>query len=424
MEKTSPKLFNPCDLCVVGLFLQFAGSAELSGLDDTSSESSNVCSQSEKVVENKTKSSILHVSVLRPNAMQDEPPYKRGFEDSGQNTSDEDQDDLPYDHDLGSPYFNQTASSEGNTSSDGRETVHASPDGPGLLEFTTTDRDDIGGRLVSTERNAAKPATSPHKDTSKQDKPFDAYKPSDVAPSCPSPADINQLLLRHFSREELLRPGRLIEAETLPEVSLLESMDDTVLSRAPTHKSTTTDNHSEIPACDSEICKSTNSSLENEAERKIDNVTSAADSIASSRDSTWSSRDNSDVVKRERSEEDDEVQRVPLVYTRSFGDLKYGQGQVHYPLPDFSKVAPKVKIPKAQSGSPRPVPRSPSTMHRAQSSPGMLELISRVLEDSVQQPEKPYVFKDEDKQTPPALVHHLQVGNLADLLALHSIQYM
>uniref|UniRef100_A0A8D3CZJ9 AKNA domain-containing protein n=1 Tax=Scophthalmus maximus TaxID=52904 RepID=A0A8D3CZJ9_SCOMX len=388
--------------------VHLSGSAELSGLDDTSSESSNVCSQSEKVVENKTKSSILHVSVLRPNAMQDEPPYKRGFEDSGQNTSDEDQDDLPYDHDLGSPYFNQTASSEGNTSSDGRETVHASPDGPGLLEFTTTDRDDIGGRLVSTERNAAKPATSPHKDTSKQDKPFDAYKPSDVAPSCPSPADINQLLLRHFSREELLRPGRLIEAETLPEVSLLESMDDTVLSRAPTHKSTTTDNHSEIPACDSEICKSTNSSLENEAERKIDNVTSAADSIASSRDSTWSSRDNSDVVKRERSEEDDEVQRVPLVYTRSFGDLKYGQGQVHYPLPDFSKVAPKVKIPKAQSGSPRPVPRSPSTMHRAQSSPGMLELISRVLEDSVQQPEKPYVFKDEDKQTPPALVHHLQ----------------
>uniref|UniRef100_A0A7N6FAC8 Protein AKNAD1 n=1 Tax=Anabas testudineus TaxID=64144 RepID=A0A7N6FAC8_ANATE len=47
-------------------------------------------------------------------------------------------------------------------------------------------------------------------------------------------------------------------------------------------------------------------------------------------------------------------------------------------------------------------------MHRAQSSPGMLEVISRVLEDSILPSEKPYVFKHEDKQTPPALVHHLQ----------------
>uniref|UniRef100_A0A4W6E7N2 AKNA domain-containing protein n=1 Tax=Lates calcarifer TaxID=8187 RepID=A0A4W6E7N2_LATCA len=319
-------------------------------------------------------------------------------------SDDEDQEDLPYDGDLGSPYFNQKAGTEGNMSSDGRETINASPDVPGPLELSTADRDDTSERLDSVEHNAQKPATVLREDANtKQDDFIDASKPGEVAPSCPSAADINQLLLRHFSQEELLRHGRLIEAETLPEVSLLESMDDTVFSWAPTHNSTINSDHSENPACNSEINQSfcsdrtdekihstsKNSSLEEEAEGKTDNVTSATD------------------TKQETSEEDHQVQRVPLVRTRSFSEMKYGQGQVHYPLPDFSKVAPKVKIPKAPSGPARPVHQSPSTMHRAQSSPGMLEVISRVLEDSVQPSEKPYVFKDEEKQTPPALVDHL-----------------
>ncbi|XP_071348403.1 protein AKNAD1-like [Trachinotus anak] len=400
--------------------IHLSGSAVLSALDDTSSESSSVTSHSERVVENKTKSSILHVSAQRPNTMQDEPPLKRGYEDQGHDTSDEDQEDLPYDGNLGSPYFNQTAGSEGNTSSDSRETVHA--DGPGLLGLTTTDGVGTSESLVSVEHNEDA--------STKQDNCFDASKPSEVFPSCPGPGDINQLLLRHFSQEELLRPGRLIEAETLPEVSLLESMDDTVLSWGPTHNSTAVNsNQSENPACNSEVnqsalsertdekshaaSKHSSESLEEEVERNIDNVTSPADSTASSCASIaskQSSGDNSgvDVVKQEKSEEDDQVQRVPLVRTRSFSEMKYGQGQVHYRLPDFSKVAPKVKIPKAPSGPARPAPQSPNIMHRALSSPGMLEVISRVLEDSVQPSEKPYVFKDEEKHTPPALVHHLQ----------------
>ncbi|XP_045907963.1 uncharacterized protein LOC123972488 [Micropterus dolomieu] len=401
-----------------------AGSAELSPLDVTSSESSIVSSQSERVVGSKTSSSsILHVSAQRPNTMQDEIPLNQRYEDPEQNTSDEDQDDLPYDGDLGSLYFNQAANSESSMSSDGRETVHASPNVPGLLECHTRDRDDTIEHLVSAE----KPATLSQEDANtKQDNLFDASKPSEVAPSCPYPADINQLLLRHFSQEELLWTGRLIEAETLPEVSLLESVDDTVYSWAPTQKSTTLNsNRSESPACNSEknqiICcdrtdekSNTVSREDEEAEREIDNVISAAtDSITSSSASINSkhcSEDTSavDVVKQERAEEEDQVQRAPLVRTRSFSEMKYGQGQVHYKLPDFSKVAPRVKIPKAPSCPARPVPQSPTTMHRAQPSPVMLEVISRVLEDAVQPSEKPYVFKDEDKETPPALVHHLQ----------------
>ncbi len=58
----------------------------------------------------------------------------------------------------------------------------------------------------------------------------------DLAPPVATPiqpADhINDFLLRHFSKEELLNSSRIIDAETLPEMSLMESVDETVRSRA------------------------------------------------------------------------------------------------------------------------------------------------------------------------------------------------
>ncbi|KAK7945709.1 hypothetical protein WMY93_001437 [Mugilogobius chulae] len=91
----------------------------------------------------------------------------------------------------------------------------------------------------------------------------------------------------------------------------------------------------------------------------------------------------------------------------SFSEIKYGQGQVHYPLPDFSKVAPKVKIPKTPKESPKPMP--PSTIHRAHSSPDMLDVVNRVLEDSVFTQERPSLFFDPEESAPPAFVQHLQM---------------
>uniref|UniRef100_A0A3Q1GUI8 Uncharacterized protein n=1 Tax=Acanthochromis polyacanthus TaxID=80966 RepID=A0A3Q1GUI8_9TELE len=293
---------------------------------------------------------------------------------------DEDQEDLPFDGDLGSPYFNQTGSSEENENSDGRCTVHASPELPGVFELLPEDA------------------------SCKQENVLEAAQPSVVALPCPGPADINQVLLRHFSQEELLRPGRLIEAETLPEVSLLESVDDTLFSSAPTYNSAAVrSNHTDSYHEESNIA-SQNASLKEETQKKTDHFTSAAaDNDMSESVSTESNQCSGDVsagaVKEEGAEEDEEVQRVPLLRTRSFIEMKYGQGQVHYPLPDFSKVAPKVKIPKTPSGPTRSVPQCQSTMHRAQSSPMMLDVISRVLEDSVQPSEKPYVFRDDDKHS-------------------------
>lgn len=100
-----------------------------------------------------------------------------------------------------------------------------------------------------------------------------------------------------------------------------------------------------------------------------------------------------------------EVQRSRFSWerTRSCSELKYGQGQVHYPRPDFSKVAPKVKIPKA-NGSSKPGCHT-ALVDRAQTAAAILgkspsscsaDVITRVLEDSVWLTE---IRKDEEKQS-------------------------
>ncbi|KAF7222701.1 microtubule organization protein AKNA isoform X2 [Nothobranchius furzeri] len=361
--------------------IHLSGSSELSALDITS-DSSIVSSKSVNSAERKTESRARSDEAQKANARPNEPSIKQKVEDAAQNTSDEDQEDLPYDGDLRSPYFNHTASSEGN--SEGGHTVHGSPDPICLPELLQEDS-----------------KTKPNKSSK-------SLKPSEVAPLCPDPADIAHLLLRHFSQEELLQSGRLIEAETLPEVSLLESVDDTTLSIAPPH------NRSTVQIKSSQTMSKTESENENfqgTIEREFNDFTSAASVKNKSNSGNLNQIGDisEDVMRQEQAGEDNQVQRVPLVRTRSFGEMKYGQGQVHYPLPDFSKVAPKVRIPKAPSGPVRSIPQSPKTIDRAESSPGMLEVIGRVLEDSIQPSEEPYVFKNNDEPTPAALVHHLQV---------------
>lgn len=348
----------------------------MSALDDSPSESSRSNSNCENVTEGKTGSSKLPMSPQRPNTLQNELPQKPGCGESGGNTSDEDQEDLPYDGDIGSPYFNQTTSSEEN--SDGGNTVHGSPDPPAPLE-------------------------SFHKDANTdEEKSSAASEATGVAKPCSGLTNINHLLLQHFSQEDLLGSGRLIEAETLPEVSLLESVDDTVVSFSASAENLRKQTESFEERSDS---KSNNESSEVKTEMEIDHPTSNAS--ASSNQSIQNA--NADLLELDDKKEDVRIQTVPLMRTRSLGEIKYGQGKVHYRLPDFSKVASKVKIPKAPSGPVKPVPPCSDSVHRAQSSPDILDVISRVLEDFVHPSEKPYVFNANDRQTPSVPLHHLQV---------------
>lgn len=321
--------------------------------------------------------------MLQPSSQH--PNRRLSFDYSGQNTSDEDQEELPYDEDLGTS-CSQSLTSE--ISTDGKESVHTSPDGPGLFEPDTGNKEDVAGGLVPVEQSPEKKATSATADTKKKKREsvFIASKQNDFSPAWPSPADFHQLLLRHFPQEELLQADRLIQAETLPEVSLLESMDDTGCS---------------FSASDSAVLK---------GEEKNSGSEGNGDSKAAVTFSCGGSGDSSVVgaSRQEKAEEDQQIPRVPLVRRRSFGDMKYGQGQVHYPLPDFSKVSAKVKIPKAPSGAARPAPQSVGAVHRTKSSPEVLEVISRILEDSAQISENPQVVADVAR-TPPKPAHHPQV---------------
>ncbi|XP_054622912.1 uncharacterized protein LOC129176666 isoform X2 [Dunckerocampus dactyliophorus] len=306
-------------------------STELSTGDDKSSGSGVV--SSEKLVSHKS-------GILQRHTMQDEETLHQEYEDPGQNTSDEDQEDLPYDEELGSLYFTHMVGSKSNVTSDGKQSTTG---------------------LQSSE-NVDKQATLSQED---------ARKHNDVAPTCICPpVDVNQLLLRHLAREEWLQTGRPIEAETLPEVSLLESVDDILCSP---------------------------SAYNNTA--ALSNISERENSLSKSAHLEEANLDRTNLDYKVC---DVHTQKVPHLH-RSFSDLKYGQGQVHYPLPDFSKVAPKVKIPKGpSSGTARPVP---SPMIKTQSSPGMLELISRVLEDSGRPSENPQHIH---QLTGPTTMHHLQ----------------
>ncbi|XP_053738603.1 uncharacterized protein LOC128769197 isoform X2 [Synchiropus splendidus] len=344
-------------------------SAELSDLEDTSSDSSVDQSQSDVVGQSRGTGSFLPVSAQRADTIQ--VPVTEQREDPGQNTSDEEQEELPYDGHLSSFYFHQTSSPEGNSSSDG--TVQASPDG---VDFATIEKD-----------SEVKPGVSPmlsQKDEGEQ------------------LLDINQVLLRHFSHEQLQLAGRLIEAETLPEVSLLDSATDVLTSRAVT-----------LNSKQAERTPMSGQDLNQHREATDDDR-----SLTAMEEKHFTAREQEEALDATKPDASDEgPPKVSLTRTRSFSDIKYGQGQVHYPRPDFSKVAPKVKIPKAASGPAKPGPPASSTMHRAQSSPGMLDLISRVLEDSVQPSEKPHIFRDPEKPTVPA--HRLQ-ADYDDLLTKYA----
>ncbi|XP_050982301.1 microtubule organization protein AKNA-like isoform X2 [Labeo rohita] len=230
------------------------------------------------------------------------------------------------------------------------------------------------------------------------------------------PADhITDFLLRHFSKEELLNSSRIIEAETLPEMSLMDSIDETVRSRASQAPQILEKIQDVMEEPDLSIAESHGSvepNVSNESSSSKEPGTTCITDAASAVDDDEDD-DNKESPKQnslDLSKADGQKPKCSFSRTRSYSELKYGQGKVHYPLPDFSKVAPKVKIPKGNI-SVKPLSQSPG-MARAQSSPGILskstfsckptaDIISRVLEDSIMPPEN--VFQDKE------VAHQLQI---------------
>ncbi|KAJ8274469.1 hypothetical protein COCON_G00090940 [Conger conger] len=373
------------------------------------------------------QSSEMKVSAQRPNTMEMSPTY--GYEEAG-DTSEEDQEDLPYDGDLRNDLGNTTGEQDCDTidQSERKAKLENKPPAQSSINQDTVDNTpspvleragkmygessrgihSTGSRIGIAERANGGPEVFGHTGPTEvvgQSQPHDAAAHS----------NIKELLLQHFSLDERLNSSLCIEAETMPEVSFADSMDETILSKAPLSLKlgrdtsvTPGDNNEQRQEGDMTVPAEEGKQQAKESQGSEDTPPTGSDGDSTERGRSGSPSPDNDGVQ---------IQSSLLGRARSFNELKYGQGQVHYPLPDFSKVAPKVKIPKASAASHQP------GILRAQSSPGMLgksaasckatvDLINKVLEDSVQPSETPFVFSDQPKQQDPPksteLVHHLQ----------------
>ncbi|KAJ8357213.1 hypothetical protein SKAU_G00200070 [Synaphobranchus kaupii] len=400
------------------------------------------------------ESSEMRVSAQRPNTM--EVSLVRGYEEAG-DTSEEDQEDLPYDgdlsHDLGNTTGEQDCDaidqSEREAKLEDNPPVRSSAVDSSPINQDAVDNSSPSLVLVEVDKMYGQSGRGIHSTGSRIEvaeggdgvrEVFGHTRPTEAVGQsqpndAPAHSNIKELLLQHFSQDELLNSSLYIEAETMPELSFADSVDETILSKAPLSLKlgrdtsiTPGDNNGQSHDGDMTASEEEGKQQAKESEGSEDTSPTGSDvAVSSVEESMKCGRPGSPVPDNDGVQ----IQGSVLARTRSYNELKYGQGQVHYPLPDFSKVASKVKIPKASD--------QPGIL-RAQSSPGMLgkssasckatvDLISKVLEDSIQPSETPYVFSDQPKhqEDPPKsteLVHHLQAQGPVDSAAFEGLDFL
>ncbi|XP_071607073.1 protein AKNAD1 isoform X1 [Heliangelus exortis] len=164
---------------------------------------------------------------------------------------------------------------------------------------------------------------------------------------CLPKAKMSSVLLHHFSKGELLNTCQLIECETIPEASFTESIDDTVNKPEPSghvkgpveHEEWATDfeeyhlkKHEEVNTGD----KNKNSLNENTCVSKKP-ISSTAKCVGRQKNSQLLNEKEDTHVFQNMKERDLFKKRV------SPHELKYSQNQGPYCLPDLSQVASEVQ---------------------------------------------------------------------------------
>ncbi|KAL4660142.1 hypothetical protein GN956_G1191 [Arapaima gigas] len=218
-------------------------------------------------------------------------------------------------------------------------------------------------------------------------------------------SDIPNILLRHLSQEELFTSSKYIEAETLPEVSFIDSVEETVLAKLPHSPRDSIECSSTLKMS---LCAYQDSKLNPVGKTPVIQSGDPEKSEESQRTECRLERDMVQVCSEQpetepRSSSPKQVdEAVQISRAKPCHELKYGQGQVHYPLPDFSKVLPKVKIPKgSDSGRPEKLQgvlqNQPSPSYFQKFNKATIEVINQVLEDSVQLPEMTRMCSNQQK---------------------------
>ncbi|XP_067997040.1 protein AKNAD1 isoform X2 [Melanerpes formicivorus] len=288
--------------------------------------------------------------------------------------TDEEQDDLPYDGDGGiSHKYNNNADYLSDCTctnaipgilnlvcSEDNKTIKATANYeiyPQLEEFSSHQRDAIG----TTESSVAMLGNEA------------AFKKELLVGSSSIPGNkdhqtyskISHVLLRHFSKEESRRTCQLIECETIPETSFTESIDDIVTKPEPSEH---VKGHSACEHCatnfeESNLEKHKELNTGDKNQNSVNEDRCVSKKPVSSAAKGECRQENSQLITKNEDThtfQHMEVEKAPFKKRVSFHELKYGQGQAHCSLLDFSKVASDVKVPKP-SGSIDSVPTTERT---------------------------------------------------------------
>ncbi|XP_050756859.1 protein AKNAD1 [Gymnogyps californianus] len=307
--------------------------------------------------------------------------------------TDEEQDDLPYDGDVG-------ITCKYNSNSDNLSDCTCTKDISGILklacsednknikatanyethpqpdEFSSHHRDAIGTTGISVEKPGSEASF-------KKELPVGSFSKPDSKEHL-THSKMSSVLLRHFSKGGLISTCQLIECETIPETSFTESIDETVNKPEPSehvegplvHQQWATnfeerhlEKHKEVNTGDK------NQNLLNENICISKKPISSTDKCGYRQENSQLINENEDTHIFQNMKEE----RTLFKKTVSPHELKYGQGQAHYCLPDFSKVASEVKVPK-RSDNVNSVP----TIERAKSFPILLSksvIVNNILEN-------------------------------------------
>ncbi|PNI54377.1 AKNAD1 isoform 5, partial [Pan troglodytes] len=168
-----------------------------------------------------------------------------------------------------------------------------------------------------------------------------------------SKSSISDILLHHLSKEPFLR-GQGIDCETLPEISNADSFEEEAIIKSII----SCYNKNSWPKEQTpELTDQLNPKRDGENSNKPGSPTTTEENTSDLEGpvaaGNSSHQKNVNVLTKtkgpgdkQKSYQGQAPQKQQTEKANSGNTFKYGQGPVHYQLPDFSKIAPKVKIPK------------------------------------------------------------------------------
>ncbi|KAM9241786.1 LOW QUALITY PROTEIN: protein AKNAD1 [Dugong dugon] len=168
-----------------------------------------------------------------------------------------------------------------------------------------------------------------------------------------SKSNISDILLNHLSKEEFIK-GQGIDCETLPEISNADSFDEPIIKNIILCYFKNSWPKEQIPELDDQLNPRRGGEDSSKPSfspiTKEENISDLEEPVVAGHSSL---QGNSNFLTKTKSPDDKQKrfqgqspQKQQTEKSSSWSGFKYGQGQVHYQLPDFSKIAPKVKIPK------------------------------------------------------------------------------